>query len=79
MRESIIENLFALFGYKVLFIVGNIVGTLKVNTLEYIFFDISKGVRETERYTSKNKARFAYYLLRGDFDAVKRTKDDIKG
>ena len=78
MKDTIIENLFALFGYKVLFIVGNIVGTLKVSTWEYIFFDISKGVKETERYTSKNKARFAYYLLKGDFDAVKGSKDDIK-
>ena len=58
-KTQIIETLFALIGYKVIFIKNNVIGTLKLDTMEYIFYTI----KETGRYTSKDEANFAYYLI----------------
>lgn len=60
-KTQAVETLFALFGYKVIFIKNHIIGTLKLDTMEYIFFD--EHLHETGRYTSKDEANFAYYLI----------------
>lgn len=63
-KSQFVEILFALFGYKVIFIKNNVIGTVKLSTMEYIFFTVSeKGLKETGRYTSKDEANFAYYLI----------------
>lgn len=63
-KTQIVETLFALFGYKVIFIKNNVIGTLKIDTMEYIFYTVSdKKLKETGRYTSKDEANFAYYLI----------------
>ena len=63
-KTQIIETLFALIGYKVIFIKNNVIGTLKLDTMEYIFYTVSnKRIKETGRYTSKDEANFAYYLI----------------
>lgn len=63
-KSKFVEIIFALFGYKIIFIKGNVIGTLKVDTMEYIFYTV-KGykIEETGRYTSKDDANFAYYLI----------------
>ena len=46
------------------FIKNNVIGTLKLDTMEYIFYTVSnKRIKETGRYTSKDEANFAYYLI----------------